>query len=153
MHPGNTFQITGGFKGQRERVLDVMTFCVDELLPKYRTLDIYIELGDFEAKENVMGQCLHVAGNEFHVDIDSKQNLYNLILTTCHEMVHVKQYSRKELKEDFPRTLWFNKEYSDGRCYPWELEAWKMQKILAHKYIKQQKLGTIKVLKSLDKRS
>ena len=153
MHPGNTFQITGGFKGQRERVLDVMTFCVDELLPKYRTLDIYIELGDFEAKENVMGQCLHVTGNEFQIDIDSKQNLYNLILTTCHEMVHVKQYSRKELKEDFPRTLWFNKEYSDGRCYPWELEAWKMQKILAHKYIKQQKLGTITVLKSLDKRS
>jgi len=153
MHPGNTFQITGGFKGQRERVLDVMTFCVDELLPKYRTLDIYIELGDFEAKENVMGQCLHVTGNEFQIDIDSKQNLYNLILTTCHEMVHVKQYSRKELKEDFPRTLWFNKEYSDGRCYPWELEAWKMQKTLAHKYIKQQKLGTIKVLKSLDKRS
>ena len=153
MHPGNTFQITGGFKGQRERVLDVITFCVDELLPKYRTLDIYIELGDFEAKENVMGQCLHVTGNEFQIDIDSKQNLYNLILTTCHEMVHVKQYSRKELKEDFPKTLWFNKEYSDGRCYPWELEAWKMQKILAHKYIKQQKLGTIKVLKSLDKRS
>ena len=152
MHPGNTFQITGGFKGQRERVLDVMTFCVDELLPKHRTLDIYIELGDFEAKENVMGQCLHVTGNEFQIDIDSKQNLYNLILTTCHEMVHVKQYSRKELKEDFPRTLWFNKEYSDGRCYPWELEAWKMQKTLAHKYIKQQKLGTIKVLKSLDKR-
>ena len=105
MHPGNTFQITGGFKGQRERVLDVMTFCVDELLPKYRTLDIYIELGDFEAKENVMGQCLHVTGNEFQIDIDSKQNLYNLILTTCHEMVHVKQYSRKELKEDVPRTL------------------------------------------------
>ena len=130
-----------------------MAFCVDELLPKYRTLDIYIELGDFEAKENVMGQCLHVTGNEFQIDIDSKQNLYNLILTTCHEMVHVKQYSRKELKEDFPKTLWFNKEYSDGRCYPWELEAWKMQKILAHKYIKQQKLGTIKVLKSLDKRS
>ena len=129
-----------------------MTFCVDELLPKYRTLDIYIELGDFEAKENVMGQCLHVTGNEFQIDIDSKQNLYNLILTTCHEMVHVKQYSRKELKEDFPRTLWFNKEYSDGRCYPWELEAWKMQKTLAHKYIKQQKLGTITVLKSLDKR-
>ena len=152
MHPGNTFQITGGFKGQRERVLDVMTFCVDELLPKYRTLDIYIELGDFEAKENVMGQCLHVTGNEFQIDIDSKQNLYNLILTTCHEMVHVKQYSRKELKEDFPSTLWFNKEHSDGRCYPWELEAWKMQKTLGHKYIKQQKLGTIKVLKSLDKR-
>ena len=100
-----------------------------------------------------MGQCLHIHGNEFQIDIDNKQKIYDLIVTTCHEMVHVKQYARKELKEDFPRTLWFNKEYSDGRCYPWELEAWKMQKTLAHKYIKQQKLGTIKVLKSLDKRS
>ena len=153
MHPGNLIHVTGGFEAQRQRVFDVMTFCVDELLPKHRTLDIYTQLGNYEATENVMGQCLHVHGNEFQIDIDSKQKLYDLIVTTCHEMVHVKQYARKELKEDFPRTLWFNKEYSDGRCYPWELEAWKMQKTLAHKYIKQQKLGTIKVLKSLDKRS
>ena len=153
MHPSNFINVTGGFQSQRNRVESIMIFCIDEMLPKHRTLDIQVHIGNYEATENVMGQCLHVAGNEFHVDIDSKQNLYNLILTTCHEMVHVKQYSRKELKEDFPRTLWFNKEYSDGRCYPWELEAWKMQKILAHKYIKQQKLGTIKVLKSLDKRS
>ena len=68
-------------------------------------------------------------------------------------MVHVKQYSRGELKEAFPKTLWFNKEFNDARCYPWEREAWDRQSVLAHKYIKQQKLGTIKVLKSLDKRS
>ena len=153
MHPGNHFQITGGYKGQRNRVLDVMTFCVDELLPLHRTLDIFVHLGNYEAKENIMGQCLHVDANEFQLDIDNKQDLYNLIVTTCHEMVHVKQYARKELKEDFPKTLWFGKTYTDARCYPWELEAWDLQKKLAHKYIKQQKLGTIKVLKSLDKRS
>ena len=152
MHPGNTFQITGGFKGQRERVLDVMTFCVDELLPRHRTLDIYIELGDFEAKENVMGQCLHVTGNEFQLDIDNKQNLYNLILTTCHEMVHVNQYARKQLKEAYPKTLWFGKSYTDQRCLPWELEAWKQQKPLCHKYIKEHTNYTIKDIKVLDKR-
>ena len=153
MHPCNLIDVTGGFKSQRQRVLDVMTFCVDEMLPLHRTLDIQVHLGNYEQTQNVMGQCLHIHGNEFQIDIDNKQKIYDLIVTVCHEMVHVKQYARKELKEDFPRTLWFNKEYSDGRCYPWELEAWKMQKTLAHKYIKQQKLGTIKVLKSLDRRS
>tara|TARA_Y100000361_G_C11023382_1_gene270832 strand:+ start:243 stop:704 length:462 start_codon:yes stop_codon:yes gene_type:complete len=153
MLPGNVFCISGGFQGQRDRVLSVATFCIDEMLPQHRTLDIDIHLDNYELTENVMGSCLHIGGNEFQLNIDKKQKLYDLILTVCHEMVHVKQYARKELKEDYPRTLWFGKTYTDGRCYPWELEAWKMQKILAHKYIKQQKLGTIKVLKSLDKRS
>ena len=92
MHPSNFINVTGGFQSQRNRVESIMIFCIDEMLPKHRTLDIQVHIGNYEATENVMGQCLHVAGNEFHVDIDSKQNLYNLILTTCHEMVHVKQY-------------------------------------------------------------
>tara|TARA_B100000927_G_scaffold288345_1_gene282794 strand:- start:649 stop:1110 length:462 start_codon:yes stop_codon:yes gene_type:complete len=149
----NCIEVTGGYQGQRNRVESVATFCVEQLLPKFRTLELDFHLGNYEQTENIMGSCLHVHGNEFQIAIDKKQKLYDLILTVCHEMVHVKQYARKELKEDYPRTLWFNKEYTDGRCYPWELEAWKMQKILAHNYIKQQKLGTITVLKSLDKRS
>ena len=153
MHTGNLIHVTGGFKAQRERVMDIMIFCVNELLPQHRTLDIYTQLGNYEVTENVMGQCLHVHGNEFQIDIDSKQKIYDLILTVCHEMVHVKQYSRKELKEDYPNTLWFNKEYSDARCYPWELEAWNMQSKLAHKYIKNHTNYTIKALKMLDRRS
>ena len=153
MHPGNFINVTGGFQSQRDRVESTMIFCIDEMLPKHRTLDIQVHIGNYEATENVMGQCLHVTGNEFHIDIDSKQNLYNLIVTTCHEMVHVKQYARKELKEDFPKTLWFGKTYTDARCYPWELEAWDLQKKLAHKYIKQHTKYTIKAVKSLDKRS
>ena len=119
MHPGNFINVTGGFQKQRDRVQSTMVFCVDELLPRTRTLDIQVHIGNYEATENVMGQCLHVYGNEFNVDIDSKQNLYNLILTTCHEMVHVKQYSRKELVEKNLESLWFGKVYTDGRCYPW----------------------------------
>ena len=153
MHPGNFINVTGGFQSQRDRVESTMIFCVDEMLPKHRTLDIQVHIGNYEATENVMGQCLHVSGNEFMVDIDSKQNLYNLILTTCHEMVHVKQYSRGELKEAFPKTFWFNKPHSDARCFPWEREAWDMQSKLAHKYIKLNTNYNIKALKTLDKRS
>ena len=153
MHPGNVFQITGGYKAQRERVLDVMAFCVDELLPRYRSLDITIDVGNYEINEGVMGQCLHVHGNEYYVDIDSKQNLYNLIVTTCHEMVHVKQYSRKELTEKRLVSSWKGQVYTDARCFPWEREAWDMQVPLAHKYIKYHTNYPIKVIKTLDKRS
>jgi hypothetical protein len=152
MHPGNLFQITGGFKGQRETIFDVMSYCVDEMLPRHRSLDITVDIGDYEAKEGVMGQCLHVHGNEFFVDIDSKQNLYNLILTTCHEMVHVKQYARKELTEQQLVSSWKGKIFTDARCFPWEREAWDMQKPLAHKYIRSRYNKPIKVLKELDKR-
>jgi hypothetical protein len=153
MHPGNQLFISGGFKSQRERILDVMSFCIDELLPLHRTIDINITVGNYEATENVMGQCLHVDGNEFQIDIDGKQKLYDLILTVCHEMVHVKQYARKELQEAWPKTMWYGKSYSDQRSLPWELEAWKLQKELAHRYIKQAFDEPIKAIKVLDKRS
>jgi len=153
MHPGNHFQIQGGFKGQRNRVIDVMTFCTDELLPLHRTLDIDVQLSPLERNCNAMGQCLHVQGNEFQIEIDSMQKLYDLILTVCHEMVHVNQYARKHLVEDFPKSYWHGECHSDARCYPWEIEAWKLQKPLAHSYIKQAFTTPIKVLKTLDKRS
>tara|TARA_X000001036_G_C20323388_1_gene661426 strand:- start:19 stop:480 length:462 start_codon:yes stop_codon:yes gene_type:complete len=152
MHPCNLIEIAGGLQKQRDRVLDVMAFCIDEMMPRHRSLDIMVHLGNYEKTQAVLGQCLHVGGNEFQIDIDSKQDLYNLILTTCHEMVHVNQYARKQLKEAYPKTLWFGKSYTDQRCLPWELEAWKQQKPLCHKYIKEHTNYTIKDIKVLDKR-
>ena len=149
----NLIGITGGFQGQRERVLDVITYCIDEMMPRHRTLDIEVKLWNCEKHERALGQCLYHGNNIFEIDIDNKQNLYDLILTTCHEMVHVKQYSRKELTEQYPQSFWHGKLYTDGRCYPWELEAWEMQKPLAHKYIKENMKSAIKYIKMLDRRS
>ena len=143
--------IIGGSKAQKKHARGMVEFCVKMLMPRMRTLDITVRLCK---PQGAMGYCLETDNDRtFEIELDKTQSMRNLLETLAHEMVHVKQYSRKELKEDFPRTLWFNKEYNDGRCYPWEREAWDMQSILAHKYIKQHKLGTIKVLKSLDKRS
>ena len=40
----NCIEVTGGFAAQRERVLDVITFCIDEMMPRKRTLDIEVKL-------------------------------------------------------------------------------------------------------------
>jgi len=149
----NCIEVTGGFAAQRERVLDVITFCIDEMMPRKRTLDIEVKLWNCEKYEKALGQCLFVGDNVFQIDLDNKQDLYNLIVTTCHEMVHVKQYSRRELTERFPQSFWHGELFTDGRCYPWELEAWDMQRPLAHKYIKERTDWSIRDIKVLDKRS
>lgn len=153
MLASNCIEVTGGFAAQRERVLDVITFCIDEMMPRKRTLDIEVKLWNCEKHEKALGQCLYVGDNVFQIDIDNKQDLYNLIVTTCHEMVHVKQYSRRELTERFPQSFWHGELFTDGRCYPWELEAWDMQRPLAHKYIKERTDWSIRDIKVLDKRS
>ena len=49
----NCIDITGGFAAQRERVLDVITFCVDDLMPRKRTLDIEVKLWNCEKHERL----------------------------------------------------------------------------------------------------
>tara|TARA_B100001109_G_C18862101_1_gene474607 strand:- start:287 stop:748 length:462 start_codon:yes stop_codon:yes gene_type:complete len=152
MHPANTIEITGGLQKQRQLAYNLIEYCIDEMLPRHRSLWIECNLSAIPKKERCVGYCQHDSGNDFTLEIDKNQNLYDFLLTIAHEMVHVKQYVRKELKEDFPQTIWFNKVYSDGRCYPWELEAWKLQKPLTHGFIKKRLEKRIKDIISIDKR-
>jgi len=157
MHPGNWLHIEGGRKKQRELSLDVMIYCVNKLLPRHTTLDLDVHIGNYTATEGIMGSCFHHDANECEIKLDKHQDTYNLILTTCHEMVHVKQYVRKELTDKhvgyppFLLNLWKGKPHMDRRNEPWEREAWDMQKILAHAYIKEHTKYTIKAIKMLDK--
>jgi hypothetical protein len=52
--------------------------------------------------------------------------------------------------------MWKGKQHTDRRCEPWEREAWDMETLLAHDYIKNHTNHTIKAIKAikmLDKRS
>ena len=49
----NCIEVTGGYQGQRNRVESVATFCIDQLLPKHRTLEIDFHLGNYEQTENI----------------------------------------------------------------------------------------------------
>jgi hypothetical protein len=56
--------------------------------------------------------------------------IQELIATIVHEMIHVKQYARKELRNVNGRTMWKTKDYSDVNYMdtPWEKEAYKLEK-------------------------
>ena len=68
--------------------------------------------------------------------LDSRLKVVDLIKTTAHEMIHVKQYARGQLKSRVTRSgkllySWMgnqcNKRYYDR---PWEIEAFSRERLL-----------------------
>ena len=150
MHPGNTIKVSGGLAKQREIAEDVTAHCIDQLLPRHRTLWIEVEFRNLN-KDDVLGYCYQTDHNFYTLELDKYQKIYDLLLTTCHEMVHVKQGVRKELTEKHLKQYWKGIQHSDRRNEPWEKEAWRMQKELAHSYIKSTG-NSVKYVKSVEKR-
>ena len=96
----------------------------------------YIHLiNKLDEKDGLSGDCIWedntcTRPREFTIRINSSQSLQEMLSTIAHEMVHVKQYARGELK-DFSRTTnvckwkgttmeWEKIHYYDQ---PWEIEA------------------------------
>ena len=137
--------VTGGRKGQRELVQSVAYFCAYRLMHKRMADNICVEidLTDFGNDKN-SGYCTwqydYVKPRDFHIEISRAVDDDELIETVCHEMVHVKQYAKEEIKERFRPTHtevgqgvdWHGKNYSD---LPWEKEAYELQEQLVKEYI------------------
>lgn len=130
----NFVSVIGSTKDKREITNKVVYWCIEKMMPRMKTLEILVTLKDLKGK--AMGYCMEGDTNrEFELEIDKNLNLYDMISTICHEMVHVKQYARRELRCDRNgNTLWKrsgsfnNTEYME--C-PWEKEAFRMEGILA----------------------
>ena len=72
MHPANHVEISGGLKDQRLLVNDVIEHCVDNLIPRVRTLWIEVLLDNYEESDNVYGFCSHLERNQFLVELDKQ---------------------------------------------------------------------------------
>ena len=115
--------VTGGKPNQRKYVESMAEFCVKTLMPRTRTLEITVKL---KKPKGAMGYCLEGDSNrEFEIELDCTQKLRPLLETLAHEMVHVKQFARRELH---PATdTWYGKTYNPKKIsywdLPWEIEA------------------------------
>ena len=115
-------------------------YYADELLGKRMARYICLEIKltkDLKKKEKAYGYCHIIDDNlsrprEFMIELDaSMKHTFDQILTwLAHEMVHLKQFVRKELCDYVTgRVLW------KSRCYgkihyndmPWEKEAYRLE--------------------------
>jgi hypothetical protein len=124
----NYISIKGGKKSQQDKITSMVEFCIKKLMPRMNSLNIDIKVtsitGDAE------GYCLRESNRDFEIEVDSSLTLRKMLETVAHEMVHVKQYARREMndwsykedkyykwKDQFVPT---NTDYWD---LPWEIEA------------------------------
>jgi hypothetical protein len=115
--------VTGGKPNQRKYVESMVEFCINTLMPRMKTLDITVRLC---TPKGAMGYCLELDNKrEFDIEIDRTQPMRKMLETLAHEMVHVKQFARRELHP--ANDEWYGKTYNPKKVdywdLPWEIEA------------------------------
>jgi len=88
-----------------------------------RTLEITVNLCK---PTGALGYCLELDNKrEFELEVDKTQSMRKLLETVAHEMVHVKQYARREMNPHSDD--WLGKTYNPKKVsywdLPWEIEA------------------------------
>ena len=98
-------------------------------------LDILTEPG--MSKNEGMRGVVHKVGPRYLVMIiDSKLDYERLLVTLSHEMVHVKQYAKGQVKSSpsCKTRYWMGKKVrKDYYEQPWEIEAYSKERVLANK--------------------
>ena len=136
----NDIEVYGGKAKEREIAEAAVYWCAKKLLPRVRTLSIEVRI---KKLKSAMGYCLNTDNHKtFELEINKGMSLFGLISTICHEMVHVKQYYRRELKqfEADGKVMWKTKIINDNVAYtdlPWEKEAFKKECGLAIECFKE----------------
>jgi len=128
--------VDGGSKRQREMAFQAASFAWMQLMPRIKKCVVNIEL---KKMKGYHGTCLDIGDRDYVIEVDKKLSMGDDFLTTVfHEMVHVKQYVRKEL---FSECNFYDtrEEYLN---LPWEIEAYKVQEELLDEWKKSRTIRT-----------
>ena len=139
-----TISIKGGTKNQKKYARSMVKFCIKTLMPRMKTLDITVKLKN---PKGAMGYCLELDDNRtFEIEIDRNMRLRKLLETVAHEMVHVKQYARRELHP--VHDTWCGKTYNPKKVsywdLPWEIEAHGREVGLFVRWAEKERLAHLK---------
>tara|TARA_B100000085_G_C18348191_1_gene433219 strand:- start:175 stop:597 length:423 start_codon:yes stop_codon:yes gene_type:complete len=134
----NIITVEGGNKKRRLLAEEVVSFCIQKLMPRMRTLDIEVVLTNISDAD---GYCNSDNNREFELEIDKKLKDNDFISTVAHEMVHVWQYATRQLTQRGCKELWRGKDYTDASYSkkPWERQAVRMEKQLLQDFKKTRK--------------
>ena len=135
--------IEGGSKRQRDIADKVISFCIQRLMPRARSLNVELTLT--RSMLDLGGSWLLDNHRSFGIEVNSISKTKEFIVSLIHEMVHAKQYYTKELYEVLTmnskgamvnKIIWkgrdcTNLKYED---LPYELEAYDLQETLYKEY-------------------
>lgn len=132
--------VTGGRAKQRQEVRRAAEFAWNYLMPRIKSCDVYITL---KKLKDVEGYCLDCEDREFQLEIDQRLKGEDLLTCVFHEMVHVKQGVRNELKDvSYLEKKWKGETYVNIEYdynHPWEEEAYRLQEVILDAYVRKNK--------------
>lgn len=127
--------VNGGTKNQRDLIEDITWWFCEKYFSRFKSFNIEIDLCKIEG--DVQGWAMEIDKNCSHIEIDKRQKGDDFITCVLHELVHVKQQFKGELKEmDGLQKMWKGEVHLGIDYYnlPWEKEAYKMQEVLLEEY-------------------
>jgi len=117
---------------KRKLIREAAKFAIGRLMPRKQNLFVDIVLNKIPDAD---GFCTHIDKDVFEIELRRNMNTEDLLTTIFHEFIHVKQYSRGELK-DLPDKYGYA-SWKRGRIWsydslnsPWEVEAYTGQETM-----------------------
>tara|TARA_Y100000590_G_C15316916_1_gene862400 strand:+ start:120 stop:533 length:414 start_codon:yes stop_codon:yes gene_type:complete len=135
----NLITVEGSNKNRRLLAEEVVSFCIQKLIPRIRTLDVEVSLTNIDDAD---GYCHSMNKREFELEIEKKLKENDFISTVAHEMVHVWQYATGQLSQKGCKEFWRGRDYTKTSYskQPWERQAMRMEKQLLKEFKKTRKL-------------
>lgn len=126
---------------RRNYLQSIAAFYAQELKISTSKFELEIHtVRNLATKDGLKGVVSIVEPKKILMLLDSSLKLDTLFNTMAHEMVHVKQMCRGQIKfykkrNGTTQTLWLGKKYENHHYYdrPWEIEAYSRELILANK--------------------
>lgn len=115
----------------------------------YHNIDLIIDFTEKDMSSTLYGYCdwndTNHRSRDFTITINPKLGKRNMLLVLAHEMVHVKQYAKGEMKDymRMNKVKWKGKVYNEAKIdywdHPWEIEAHGREKGLYYKFLDYQR--------------
>jgi len=134
-------EIQGGTNKEQRMAYDAVNFAIKKLMPRKRNLQVEISITDIPDDADAYHCC--ITKGEHEIEVQKGLIEEDFMTAIFHEMVHVRQHERGDLKDHGIRKAWKGEEYfgiyDSKETYmnlPWEEEAYRLQEEIYEKWIK-----------------
>lgn len=132
---------------ERELIDSITDFVGDRLFPRHKVEITYQIMPNLEKNEGIQGDTLwedsQYKPRDFTIRLQKGYSKQDLITLICHELVHVKQFVKSELRHKYNPSkgiynIYFKNKDVTNWAYmrrPYEKEAYRLQEKLYNEFI------------------